>query len=151
MTQFPSKFNISSQSGSEQFFYFLYLSMFQKIASLLSKVQPNDFLVIFGKIGFRWKFTSWETRWQRTFRSELCLVTVKLWIILVLRKLFNIKRFETLGKEWFEVCHLQDHSNPKFRYILVGFLEFLVILTIKRRILSNILSPLRYLFNYTWY
>ena len=49
MTQFPSKFNISSQSGSEQFFYFLYLSMFQKIASLLSKVQPNDFLVIFGK------------------------------------------------------------------------------------------------------
>ena len=53
MTQFPSKFNISSQSGSEQFFYFLYLSMFQKIASLLSKVQPNDFLVIFGKIGFR--------------------------------------------------------------------------------------------------
>ena len=42
MTQFPSKFNISSQSGSEQFFHFLYFIMFQKIASLYKKEQPNE-------------------------------------------------------------------------------------------------------------
>ena len=87
---------------------------------------------------------------------DFCLVTVKLWIILVLRKLFNIERFETLGKEWFEVCHLQDHSNPKFRYILVGFLEFLVILKTFDdkngefcKIPSVSYPYLRYLFNYT--
>ena len=75
----------------------------------------------------------------------LCLVTVKLWIILFPRKLFNIERFETLGKEWFEVCHLQDHSNPKFRYILVGFLEFLVILTIKTENFVKYLIPFKIL------
>ena len=37
--------------------------------------------------------------WFRCNRIELCPVTVKLWIILLLRKLFNIERFETLGKE----------------------------------------------------
>ena len=60
MTQFPSKFNISSQSGSDQFFHFLILWCSKKLHRY-TKEQPNDFFDnFFWIIEFRLLHTTCE-------------------------------------------------------------------------------------------